>query len=185
MNDLKSRASGALTRRMAAGVCALVVGLALVGCTRPEPEPVVTPSTPTISDMEPQLVGAVKRYLEVSSEIGQNVDTADWEKIREVARDQVVEDNIALWTDWSDKGWHMVGSPTITVNNVTEAFQDWRGYGYSVHTCFNMSNVYLADANGNQVSRAVAEHSLQTFTVLVTIYNAYFVIDDVEEEGAC
>ena len=104
MNDLKSWASGALTRRFVAAVCVLVVGLALVGCTRPEP--VETPVTPTSTwaKDDQRAIDAVQRYLDVWTEIGENVDTADWNRIYEVAGDPVAEDDIYFWGGWKEKG---------------------------------------------------------------------------------
>ena len=185
MNDLKSRASGALTRRMAAGVCALVVGLALVGCTTPDP--VETPVTPTStwSKADQQTIDAVQRYLDVWTEIGENVDTADWNRIYEVAGDPVAKGDIGFWTEWKAVGQHMVGGPVITVTAVNQGPLTSQGFRKYVYACFDASNSYLYTTDGSRVENRGLERQEAAFTVVDSGAGEPKVIELLMESVEC
>ena len=184
MNDLKSWASGAWTRRFAAGVCVLVVGFVLVGCTRPEP--VETPVTPTSTWFrnDQQAIDAVQRYLDVWTEIGQNVDTADWNRIYEVAGDPVAEDDIYFWGEWKTKGQYLVGTPVITVTAVNQGSLTNQGFRRYVYTCYDATEAYLLRKDGSHVDRDL-ERFPNVYTVLDSGTGHYLVIGQQMENVTC
>lgn len=182
MDDVRSWASGALTRRLTAAACVLAAGLALGGCTTPEPESV----TPTPTNYEQLAVEAVQRYLDVWSEISQDPSNADKNRIYQVAADYVATDAIGFWSDCSAKEWHLVGGPSIiSVDSVQEGISDGRGRRFHVHTCTDITGSYLVDASGNQVGRRGEDRKPTNYTVLVTQFNQFLVIEDRSEEGTC
>ena len=190
MNHMKSRASGALTRTMTAAVCVLAVGLALVGCTTPEPEPVVTPSeivtpTPTWDAEQVRAIEAVQRYIDVTSEIGQNIDTADWNRVYEVAGEALGSGVISTWSDWKADSLHLVGTPVITVESVVPGYSDSQSRHYHVNVCYDRTNAHLADSEGTLVAGTAAERSRFHYTAVISRTGPDLVIEDTTIEGTC
>ena len=190
MNDMKSRASGALTRRLTAGVCVLAVGLALVGCTTPEPEPVGTPSeigtpTPTWDAEQVRAIDALQRYIDVASEIGQNLYTADWNQIYEVAADPLAASDVFNWSDWKTDGLHLDGAPVITVESVVPGYSDSQTRHYHVTVCYDRTNAHLINPDGTQMAGRLADRSLFGYTVAITKTGSDLVFDVTRKDGTC
>ena len=190
MDDAKSWANGALTRRLTAAVCALAVGLALVGCTTPEPEPVVTPSeivtpTPTWDAEQVRAIEAVQRYLDVTSEIGQNIDTVDWNRIYEVATDPLASIVFSAWSTWQAADLHLVGTPVITVESVVPGYSDSQSRHYHVNVCYDRTNARLARPDGSLMTGRLADRSRVAYTALINRTGLDLVIDEKEIEGTC
>ena len=190
MNDMKSRASGALTRRLTAGVCVLAVGLALVGCTTPEPEPVGTPSeigtpTPTWDAEQVRAIDAVQKYLDVTTEIAHNIDTADWNRVYEVASEPIAGDVISLWSRWNAAGLHLVGAPVITVESVVPGYSDPQSRYYYVNVCYDRAGLNLANPDGTLVVGTAADRSRFAYTVVITPVGPDLVVADRKKEESC
>ena len=190
MNDMKSRASGALTRRLTNAVCALVAGLALVGCTTPKPEPVGTPSeiatpTPTWDAEQVRAIDAVQRYLDVTSEIGQNIDIADWNRVYEVATDPLASTVFSAWSTWQAANLHLAGAPVITVESVVPGYSDSQSRHYHVNACYDRTNARLARPDGSLMMGRLADRSRVAYTAVINRTGLDLVIDEKEVEGTC
>ena len=180
--------AGALAGKALAFACAL--GFALAGCARPEPEPYVpsetsTPTpTPTRDAEQVRAIDAVQRYLDLTSEIGQNLYTTDWNRIYEVAEDPAAQDVVNIWADWRESDLHLVGAPVITVDSVVLGYFDSQSRQYHVQGCFDRTSAYLADSEGNQIE-GVSGLFPADYTVLISPTGQDLVIGDNRMEGTC
>jgi len=178
---------GAPVRTVVAGVCALAMGLALAGCTRPGSEVSGTPTSPWTEEQQ-RSIDAVQRYIDVWTEISQNVDTtetADWNRIYEVAADPLAQNHISYWTVWSADGQHLVGKPIITVNSVRDVFYDGQGYKQNVHICYDATSAYLYNADGSRVENRGLDRRLVTYVVVNSGTGEYRVTDLLMEDEEC
>jgi len=185
-----------MRRRLIVLVVAAVGVVGLVGCTpsggesaSPEPE-VTTPGTspsPQWTAEEQSAIDAVQRYLEVWTEIGQNIDTADWNTIRDVASDPAANDAGDTWVLWEEHGWHLEGSPSFEVDRVDIGATDYQGTRYHVYGCYITVNVHLADQDGNLVEKQGADRSTGNYLVLhlVDPSDKYLVLEDTSEGNPC
>ena len=178
---------GALARRVVA--CVLVLGWALSGCS-PAPPPFEWPSetgtpTPTWDAEQARAIEAVQRYIQVWSEIGQNIDTADWNRIYEVAEDPVAAYDLHYWSTWAADSQHLVGAPVVTVDSVILGYVSGESRQYYVRTCYDRTNAYLVDANGNQEAGRVSGRIPHGFTVQMSHTKADVVIGQTEVNGTC
>ena len=173
----------------------LAVGM-LVGCT---PSPQVSPSTevtvPSVSitptptpqwtEDEQGAVDAVQRYLQVWTDIGQNLDDADWTTILEVAGDPAANDAQLLWAQWAGNGWHLVGGPSFIPDQVTQGALDSQGQRYHVHGCYIITGGYLADEAGDPVGNRGVDRGPSEYLVLNLNGSKYLVLEDTAEDGTC
>ena len=178
---------GALARRVVA--CVLVLGWALSGCS-PAPPPFEWPSetgtpTPTWDAEQARAIEAVQRYIQVWSEIGQNVDTADWNRVYEVATGVEAEGTLMTWTDWAANGFRLVGEPVITVVSVTLTYVSGESRQYYVRTCYDRTNAHLVDSSGNQIEGTLPDQFPHGFTVAISLTGPDLVIDELMVEGSC
>ena len=184
-----------MTRRMTL-IIVMTLLAALAGCTpdakeTPTPEatvytPVPSP-TPSWSAEEEGAIDAVQKYLEVWTDIGQNLQTADWNGIHDVAGDPAANDAGTLWQQWNDNGWHLVGAPTFTVDRVDEGATDYQGTRYHVHGCFISTNSYLSDVDGNPQTKQGADRATTNYLVLhmTNPRDRYLVLEDTMEGNPC
>ena len=182
-----------MTRRITLTL-ALTLLAALAGCTpggqeTPTPEPTVytpVPSpTPSWNAVEQGAIDAVQKYLEVWTDISQNLQTADWYQIRDVASDPAASDAFTVWAQWNQNGWHLVGAPTLDVDRVDEGATDSQGTRYHVHGCFSISEGYLLDIDGNRVTNRGTERGTTNYLVLHQKNERYVVLEDNPEDESC
>jgi len=176
---------GAPWRTVVAGVCALAMGLALAGCTRPGSEVSGTPTSTWGDDERQRSIDAVQRYLDLWSEIGHNVDTADWNRIYEVAGDPLAKIDISYWTAWVEEGAHLVGAPVITVTSVRDVFYDGQGYRQNVHGCYDMTSAYLLKTDGSRIAKLGLDRELYVYTVVKLSTGEYRVVEERTENEEC
>ena len=178
----------AFGRALALG-CLLAVW-ALAGCTKPGPEPHEPPTdtgtpTPTWDAEQARAIDAVQRYLDVTSEIGQNLYTTDWNRIYEVADDPAAQDVVNSWVEWAETGLHLVGAPVITVESVVLGYFDSQAREYHVGVCFDRTNAHLFDSEGKQIEGKISGRFPLDYTVLVSLAGKDLVIGDKGMEGTC
>ena len=179
---------GAPVRTVMAWVCALAMGLALAGCTRPGSEVSGTPTSTWGADEQQRSIDAVQRYIDVWTEISQSIDTteaADWNRIYEVAGDPLAKNHISFWSVWKEDGQHLVGKPTITVNSVRDVLYDGQGYKQNVHTCYDATNAFLYEADGSRVDNRGLDRRLVTYVVVNSGAGEYRVTDLLMEDKEC
>ena len=184
-------------RRRATFMIAVMLAAGLAGCTpdggqeTPSPEPVVsTPiatPTPQWTSEEQSAIDAVQNYLTVWTYISQNLQTADWNAIRDVAGDPAANDAGTLWFQWNDNGWHLVGQPSFEVNSVAEGGTDYQGTRYHVYGCYITANSHLSDQDGNPLTKQGADRSTASFLVLhqSTPQDDYYVLEDIVGDEPC
>jgi len=177
-------------------IIAMTLLAALVGCTpdakeTPTPEatvytPVPSP-TPSWSTEEQGAIDAVQKYIAVWTDISQNLQTADWNGIRDVASDPAANNAVILWSQWRENGWHLVGSPTLEVDRVDEGATDAQGTRYHVHGCYITSGSSLSDMDGNPLTKQGADRSTGNYLVLHQMkpQDTFYVLDDVTEGDPC
>ncbi len=173
-------------------LCGLVAGCTPAGGDSPTvsggtPAP-ITPTvepTPQLSPEEQTAVDTVLSYIEISDHIGQNLYTADWQTIFTVAGAPATEYYYSLWWAWYERGWHLVGGSEFTMKSAYSAKHDDRGDYFYVRGCVSVEGTYMADASGAKADEPEADSFPVTFTVLRTVRDQYFVIEDVAEEGSC
>ena len=195
MNKAKTGAMASGTKasgRALAVACALTLGCVLAGCTRPGPVGAQTTSGPPSAsnqsrwtDDEQSAIDAVRRYLDLWTEISQNIGTADWNRIYEVAGDPVAETDISYWTEWSALGQYLVGSPDITVSSVKQGFLDSQGMRHHVYTCWDATNAYLFNLDGSRVEDRGLDRQLNAYTVVNLGPDTYRVIGQWMENETC
>ena len=178
---------GALARRVVA--CVLVLGWALSGCS-PAPPPFEWPSetgtpTPTWDAEQARAIEAVQRYIQVTSEIGQNVDTADWNRIYEVAEREHAAGTLDIWSQWKADGKHLVGAPVITVNSVILGYVNSQSRQYYVRVCYDKANSHLVDSDGNQVVGRGSDRFPHGYTVSIPSVGLDLVMSETEVNGTC
>jgi len=175
-------------------VVAAVLLAAVAGCTpdaqeTPTPEPVVsapTPApTPEWTEEEQAAIDAVQHYLAVWTYISQNLQTADWNAIRDVASDPAANDAGTLWVQWNDNGWHLVGEPIFTPDDVSLGGLDYVGQRYHVHGCYSIEESYLADSNGDEVGQKGEPRSVALYQVMKNPDGRYYVFEDDGEDTPC
>jgi len=183
-----------MTRSLTFVVAVLIVA-ALAGCTpdgqeTPTPEPVVYTPMPTPSPewtpVEQGAIDTVQKYLQLWAYLGQNVGSVDLNQIREVAYDPEGNDDLLMWANWVDQGWHLVGSPEFTPQTVVAGAIDYQGQRYDVYGCFIISNSYISDSAGNSVGdEGRQERGISRYRVLHTVNNEYYVTESSMEDGTC
>jgi len=183
--------------RRLAGICVVVVVSCLMAGCSPASNgddpvsstPVVvesTPSpspTPTWSGEQQEAIDAVQKYLQVWTDIAQNLGTADWNQIRDVAYGPIVLYDMDRWKQWNDQGLFLVGNPSFTVSWVTSGAQDPVGSIYHVGGCYIIENSYLSDTAGTHKPVTVARQP-STYDVLLGA-NGQNVVTDSDDEGKC
>jgi len=178
-------------------ICAMVALLVLGGCTpggdpvpsgtpsEPLAETVVPSPTPTWTGEQQAVIDAVHRFYDEWSRITQNLDTADWNDLHQVADDTAISNTFAVWADWLSRGWHLSGSPEITPTSVMESMSDHRGKQYVVRGCFSMERSTLVDSSGQPVGERGMERSVGVYRVLHRTNGAYVVIEAGERAESC
>ena len=181
----------ALARTMMAVVGALAVG-ALAGCARPAPQAYQWPiesgaPTPTWDAEQEQVraIEAVQRYLDVTSKIGQNLDTANWNRVFEVADSVVADDAWYNWSYWLSNDLHLVGTPVITVDSVVLGYSDSQSREYQVRVCSDRTEVHLVDSAGDRIVDMASDRFPHMYTVLVSATGPDLVVAEAEMEGTC
>ena len=184
-------------RRTATFMIAVMLAAGLTGCTpdggqeTPSPEPTVsTPAptpTPQWTEEEQAAIDAVQNYLAVWTYISQNLQTADWNAIRDVASDPAANDAGTLWRQWYDNDWHLVGSPSFEVARVAEGGTDYQGTQYHVYGCYITANSHLSDADGNPLTKQGPDRGTANVLVLhmLTPTDRYLVLQDTTEGDPC
>ena len=184
-----------MTRKLALTL-ALILLAALAGCTpggqeTPTPEAKVYTPTPTPSPQwsaeEQSAIEAAQKYIAAWTNISQNLQTADWNAIRDVASDPAASDAFTVWAQWNQNGWHLVGAPTFDVDRVDEGATDSQGTRYHVHGCYITSGSSLSDMDGNPLTKQGADRSTANFLVIhqVNMQDDYYVLDDQMEDEPC
>jgi len=172
----------------ALAVCALA-GCAPDGGESPSPEPTVEAATPSPSPQwtaeQQGAIDAVQKYLEVWTDISQNLQTADLDQIRDVASDPAANDAVMVWTQWYQNGWHLVGGPVFTPDYVTTGALDYLGQRYHVHGCFSISEGYLIDANGTHIGDRGNERGTADYLVIFLENGRHLVLEDTPEDKPC
>ena len=161
----------------------------MAGCTS-APPPFEWPSdtatpTPTWDAEQVRAIEAVQRYIQVWSEIGQNIDSADWNRVYEVATGVEAEGSLMTWNDWSVNEYRLVGSPVITAVSVTLGYVSSESRQYYVRTCYDRTNAHLVDSSGNQIKGTLPDQFPHGFTVEVSPTGSDLVIDELMVEGTC
>jgi len=170
-------------------VCALA-GCAPDGGESPSPEPTVEAATPSPSPQwtaeQQGAIDAVQRYLEVWTDISQNLETADWNQVRDVAGDPAANNVLSQWATWFENGWHLVGGPVFTPDYAIPGALDYLGQRYHVHGCYIPSDAYLSDATGVRVSEQSLARTTVNYLVLhLEDTDRSIVIEDVSEGNPC
>ena len=184
-----------MTRRLTL-IIAAATACALAGCSpdgqeTPTPEPMVLTPTPTPSPEwsaeEQSAIDAVQEYLTVWTDIGQNLDTADWNAIDNVAGDPAANDAFDTWVLWGQNDWRLVGSPTFEVDRVAEGATDSQGTRYHVDGCYITTDTHLADPDGNPIAKQGADRATGNYLVLHELnpHDQYYVIEDNLEGDPC
>jgi len=184
-----------MTRKPVVMIVVMMVA-ALTGCSpdggeTPSPDSVASTPTPTPSPQwtpeEQGAIDAVQKYLEVWTNISQNLGTADWDEIRNVASDPAANNAVMLWLQWNDNHWHLVGSPSLVVDRVSEGGTDYQGTRYHVHGCYITADAHLSDADGNPLTKQGADRSTANYLVLhqVTPQDGHLVLEDTTEGDPC
>jgi len=155
----------------------------------PTPEPVVS-VTPTLvspwTAEEQAVIDAVTRYLSVWSRIGQDLEAADWNEIRDVAVDPLAQADLLLWVQWQNKGWHLVGEQTFVAQGVTLDKIDDAGSWYSVDGCASIVGSDLVDAQGQSAGGPGRQDiASMRFTVLSSSNDGAFVGDSETGQTSC
>lgn len=169
---------------------------AVAGCTpdvqeTPTPEPVITTPTPSPTpewtEEEQAAIDAVQNYLAVWTYISQNLQTADWNAIRDVASDPAANDAGTLWVQWNDNGWHLAGSPSFEPDRVSEGATNYQGTRYHVHGCYVTTGSHLSDPDGNPQTKQGADRSTTNYLVLhlITPRDRWLVLEDIIEGNPC
>jgi len=206
-HDVRTRLAGGMMRRLWYAVVPVVVlAGVLAGCTRVPPvdpgpsttTPVVvsvTPSTTTPTPVTPTptwdanqqgAIDAVQEYLAVWADIGQHLPDAAVERITALAGEGMTDDDLATWTMWTEKGWHLVGAPNLEVWSAVPSMVDSKGTRYYVNGCYSIEGSYIVDSSNtpipanNRVERAPA-----MYTVLHAKTGEFTVLDNVRKDGTC
>jgi len=176
-------------------ILAVLFLAALAGCTpdtkeTPTPEPTVYTPTPTPSPewtpVEQGAIDTVQKYLELWAYCGQNIGSVDLNQIRDVAWDPEGNNDLLMWGNWADQGWHLVGAPVFIPQSVVPGVIDSQGQSYDVYGCFDITNSYIADASGNPVNdEGRKDKSLGRYRVLHTVDDRYFVTENSSEGKEC
>ena len=159
----------------------VALGFAIAGCTpaeppkTPDPTPTLTLPTPTptpeFNETEQQAIDAVQRFLEVWAELGHDLRNADVDALMEVAAEDEFFNAHDVWANWARHDWHLVGAPTFTPTIVNTGPMDWEGDRYHVYGCYDITDVYVADKDGNPVEGpGRVDRGIHHF--LVTFYKA-------------
>lgn len=202
-----------MTRRLLAtlGLATLglaALGLGLAGCGGPGAPPTTPVWTPTTGPVEPAsppptspsstspspqweadqqaAVDAVTVYLAQWSRIGQNLDTADWNDIRDVAVDPAAQNDLLMWYDWQDQGWHLVGEQTFSAQSVSFDHHDDAGSWYFVDGCLSIAGSDILDAQGQSAGGPDRQDTSSIrFTTLETTNGAAFVAGSDKGQTEC
>ena len=175
-------------------ILAVMMVAAMTGCSpdgreTPSPQPVASTPTPTPSPQwtteEQGAIDAVQKYLEVWTNISQNLGTADWNQIRDVASDPAASDAVTVWTQWNQNGWHLVGGPVFTPDYVNLGGLDGLGQRIHIHGCFSISEGYLFDSDGNRIEDRGVERGTTNYLVLLQGNGQYVVLEDNPEDNPC
>jgi len=184
-----------MTRKPVVMIAVMMVA-AMTGCSpdgeeTPSPQPVASTPTPTPSPQwtaeEQGAIDAVQKYLEVWTNISQNLGTADWDEIRDVASDPAANNAVVLWLQWNDNHWHLVGSPSLVVDRVSEGGTDNQGTRYHVHGCYITAGVHLDDASNNQLTKQGEDRTTINYLVLHMLnpQDIFYVLEDTVEGESC
>jgi len=173
----------------------IVLGGALAACTPGgggSPTPTVTPTpsvtptpTPQWTPEEQGAIDGVNHYLEVLTNISQNLDTVRWDTIMDVAREPANNQAFDMWDRWTKNGWHLVGAPTFTATLVVSGMGDYQGQRYWVYGCYNTEQAYLVDAAGNRLEGGGPKRLPTKYGVLHLKTGQHFVYEDTPQEGTC
>ena len=177
-------------------ILAVMMVAALTGCSpdgreTPSPQPTVYTPTPTPSPQwtteEQGAIDAVQKYLEVWTNISQNLQTSDWNEIRYVASDPAANDAGDLWFQWNNNGWHLVGGPVFQPDRVDLGATDSQGTRYHVHGCYITSESYLVDANGVKLGDPASDRGTANYLViqLQNPQGKFTVLEDNVEGNQC
>ena len=182
----------------------LVVGCLLAGCT-PRPgmtgptsptDPVsamptvATPSpspSPTWTGEQQEAIDAVQKYLQVWTDITQNLGTSDWDQIYEVAYGPITVYDKRLWTQWRDQGLFLVGEPSFTPDRVASGAKDPSGQIYHIYGCYSIEGSYLSDVSGARMPTQGSERGPSQYDVVRSVDGRSLVSDnrDLSSEGTC
>ena len=184
-----------MTRKPIVMIMVMMIA-ALTGCSpdgkeTPSPQPTVYTPTPTPSPQwtteEQGAIDAVQKYLTVWTDISQNLGTADWDTINDVASDPAVNNAVTLWFQWNDNHWHLFGAPTLEVDRVAQGATDYQGTRYHVHGCYISIGSYLLDADGNPLPKQASDRTTVNYLVLHILNpkDVYLVLEDTMEGNAC
>ena len=182
-----------MTRKPIVMIMVMMIA-AMTGCSpdgeeTPSPQPVASTPTPTPSPQwtpeEQGAIDAVQKYLEVWTNISQNLGTADWNQIRDVASDPAASDDVSIWTQWLGNGWHLVGAPGFIADSVALGGLDGQGQRYHVHGCYSIEGSYLVDSNGEQTGQRGADRSIALYQVIKPSDDHYYVFEDGGEDTPC
>jgi len=182
-------------RRRLIGVVAVVLFAVVAGCTpdgveTPSTVPVVTTPTVTPSPQwsadEQGAIDAVQRYLEVWTYIGQNLGSVDINQIRGVSDDPESNNDLLMWANWINQGWHLVGSPVFTPQSVIPGSTDFQGQRFDIYGCFVITDSYISDPEGNSVGdEGRQERGVSRYRVLHTTSDEYYVTESSTENKTC
>jgi hypothetical protein len=189
------------------GIAALVMGLALTGCTAPNEEtdptpiassrPVVLPTstpTPEWTAEEQTAIDAVLAYREKWSYMSQHISDQNpdggWminlDDIYEVARNPLADTHLARWVDMRTNSTHLVGSPTLDISNVDRGMGNSEGQRYYVDACSILGDSYTADAQGNRLDApGRIERAAFTYEVLAHVNGGIWVFSSKTKDRSC
>ena len=175
-------------------VLSLVLGcVCFTGCTPDLVAPPVMTDAPTATqtptpeygeDVQ-KAIDAAYAYVEKWTFITQNVLTADWNEIYEVATDSAASTAFSLWGQWAAKGSRMVGEPTLSVDSAYFSVADERGRLYEINGCMDISEILWSDSEGNLENRRTTDRTPLRMEVLEKPSDGYLVSYESTVEGSC
>jgi hypothetical protein len=164
----------------------------LVGCTPSEVPPkeevpaVAESPVPVWTDEELEVIGAVETYLQVWTEISQDLAGSDWSRILDVATGSAANLAQLRWSDWSKQGLHLVGTPVLTFDHVSLGGLNDEGQRFHVYGCFSIEDSTLVNSSGQPVGEGRIERSIAIYEVIrYTKDGIYLVTEDGGEDTAC
>jgi hypothetical protein len=154
--------------------------LAAPTTTGPSPTP-----TPQWTDEQQAAIDAVQAYLEVWTDVAQNLPDSNTDRIHEVATGDLGTEVVMDLAAFRAEGVHFEGAPVFIPDRVQAGFQDGEGQRYHVHGCYDATATRWVYADGTAVTQEPSTKGRARFTVLHAASGSVGVLEENTEEGTC